>query len=66
VFNSNNLDCSVGNTENLVLSYLNEHQDLNIQYLRQEKNKGKEAAMHTGIVHATGDYLLIQYADLEY
>ena len=38
----------------------------NIKIISHLKNKGKGAAIITGIKHATGDYILIQDADLEY
>ncbi len=59
-------DCSKDATEQKILDYQKSHPELNIQYLKHEKNKGKGAALHTGIKHASGEYLIIQDADLEY
>ncbi|HPS27552.1 MAG TPA: glycosyltransferase family 2 protein [Bacteroidales bacterium] len=59
-------DCSKDNTEEAIHAYRQANPDLNIQYFRHEKNAGKGAALHTGIEKATGDYVIIQDADLEY
>lgn len=59
-------DCSGDNTEEAILDYQQRNPDLNIQYFKHARNAGKGAALHTGIGKATGEYLIIQDADLEY
>lgn len=59
-------DCSTDDTEEAINEYMGANPDLNIQYFKHEVNKGKGAALHTGISKATGEYLVIQDADLEY
>jgi glycosyltransferase involved in cell wall biosynthesis len=59
-------DYSTDNTEQAVNEYKAANPDLDIQYYKHEVNKGKGAALHTGIAKATGEYLIIQDADLEY
>ena len=59
-------DCSSDNTEEAIKRYMAANTDLPIQYRCHEVNQGKGAALHTGIREATGDYLIIQDADLEY
>jgi len=59
-------DCSKDNTEEAIKNYIDNNSELNIQYFKHEINKGKGAAVHTGIMKATGEYLIIQDADLEY
>ena len=59
-------DCSRDQTEEAILQYSAEHTDLPILYLKHEQNMGKGAALRTGIQKATGDFIVIQDADLEY
>jgi glycosyltransferase involved in cell wall biosynthesis len=59
-------DCSTDDTESAIYNYISSNSSLNIQYFKHEVNKGKGAALHTGISKATGEFLIIQDADLEY
>ncbi len=59
-------DCSTDDTEAAIRRYMDQYPDFPIIYQAHEVNKGKGAALHTGIQRATGDYILIQDADLEY
>jgi glycosyltransferase involved in cell wall biosynthesis len=59
-------DCSSDDTESVIANYISQNPTLDIQYFKHEVNKGKGAALHTGISKATGEFLIIQDADLEY
>ena len=59
-------DCSTDGTEEAILKYKNKNPQFPIFYQKHEPNKGKGAALHTGIRLATGDFVIIQDADLEY
>ncbi|MBN1606910.1 MAG: glycosyltransferase [Polyangiaceae bacterium] len=38
----------------------------NVKLVRHERNRGKGAAIRTALAHATGEFVLVQDADLEY
>jgi glycosyltransferase involved in cell wall biosynthesis len=59
-------DCSTDDTEDKIQAYMQGHPELNIRYFTHAVNQGKGAALHTGIQQATGEYTIIQDADLEY
>lgn len=59
-------DCSRDNTKQVILKYIHENNELNICYLKHEVDSGKGSALHTGIKHATGEFIIVQDADLEY
>ncbi|MBK8347636.1 MAG: glycosyltransferase family 2 protein [Saprospiraceae bacterium] len=59
-------DCSKDDTEKKVFEYKAQNADQEISYYRHDVNKGKGAALHTGIREAKGDLVIIQDADLEY
>lgn len=59
-------DCSKDNTAAILQSFIQSHPQLDIKSFHHAVNKGKGAALHTGIKEATGDFIIVQDADLEY
>jgi len=59
-------DCSRDSTEESIQVYKAANPDFPITYYRHAINQGKGAAIRTGIKEATGDFVIIQDADLEY
>lgn len=59
-------DCSTDHTKQAIADYRFNNPEININYFEHTTNKGKGASLHTGISKATGEYLIIQDADLEY
>lgn len=59
-------DCSKDRSEEIILQFMEEHPGQDIRYYKHEINLGKGAALHTGIEKATGEFIIIQDADMEY
>ena len=59
-------DCSTDDSVAAIELYKSANATEEIKLLNHVINKGKGAALHSGIAAATGDYLVIQDADLEY
>ena len=59
-------DGSTDGTSQKIASFKNAHPTIELIYHKHEKNSGKGSCIHTGINLATGDFIIIQDADLEY
>jgi len=59
-------DCSKDDTETELFRFRSDNPGIQINYQKHEVNRGKGAALRTGIQSATGDSIIVQDADLEY
>jgi len=57
-------DCSKDDTAAVIEAY--RQNKPYIKFVQHSVNQGKGAAIHTGIKEASGDYIIVQDADLEY
>ena len=59
-------DCSTDQTVAIIEKFMLDHPTAPIQLLNQSVNQGKGAAINRAIQACTGEYLIVQDADLEY
>ena len=59
-------DCSTDRTEEAIQQYQQQHPAFQLGCLKHDVNMGKGAAIRNGIRQASGDWVIIQDADLEY
>ncbi len=58
-------DCSVDESEKKILGFIADFPDEKIKYIRHNINHGKGASVNSALAEVTGNYIIIQDADLE-
>lgn len=59
-------DCSKDKTVEKIEQFISEHPNEDIRLFSQDVNQGKGAAINRAIQECSGDYMIVQDADLEY
>ncbi len=59
-------DCSTDNTSTRLKEFMIAHPQVNIRAFSHPVNKGKGSALHSGFMNASGEFTIVQDADLEY
>ena len=59
-------DCSSDGTDGEVRAFIKDRPEVDLVYRQHPKNQGKGAALHTALEAFTGDFAVVQDADLEY
>jgi glycosyltransferase involved in cell wall biosynthesis len=59
-------DCSTDTTDAEVRAFIAANPNADVVYRQHAKNQGKGAALHTALEAFTGDFAVVQDADLEY
>lgn len=59
-------DASTDSTVSIIQSFISKTPEANVKLILNKKNQGKGFAIRQGISHCTGEYLIVQDADLEY
>jgi glycosyltransferase involved in cell wall biosynthesis len=59
-------DCSNDATAAKVEEYIAQNPEMDIRFFSQDVNQGKGAAINRAIQECSGDYMIVQDADLEY
>lgn len=59
-------DCSTDKSPQIISEFLERQVPITIKSIRHELNRGKGSAIRSGLKEATGEYTIIQDADLEY